>query len=242
MATFKTSYTTNPLSAKASITYIVSRPNRQGRAQSRVLFGIDGEVSLEQARRMVTEVRTGTTFYRFILSPDPKREDTRRDIRLSQVATATILDLEERLGHQIPFVGAIHDDHSPYRHVHLIALAQGRLTPLDLAAIRASATAASLLERQLADRTRERPPRTLFRPRHLRSWQPYPARRTEALGNRRTRKVGGKPWRPPVLSTCPRCRLFQSPSLAASSVTICAYCGLHLYRGRRRSQEVAWAL
>jgi hypothetical protein len=61
--------------AKATIRYIQHRRDRDGERVSRTLFGFDGELTREQAYRMIDEAQKGTIFYRFVLSPDPKRED-----------------------------------------------------------------------------------------------------------------------------------------------------------------------
>lgn len=59
--------------------------------------------------------------------------------------------LEKRLQQAIQFVGAIHNDHAPHRHAHVIALISGRLTPNDFALLRQTATEASLFQRRERD-------------------------------------------------------------------------------------------
>src|SRR2546426_5090389 len=102
--------------AKATIRYITHRRDRDDHTVTRTLFGYDGELTKAQAYHMIDEARRGTIFYRIVLSPAPKREDRFRDLNLQEITIQTMLALEERLGKQIQFVAAIHDDHSPHRH------------------------------------------------------------------------------------------------------------------------------
>jgi hypothetical protein len=141
--------------AKATIRYIQHRRDRDGERVNRTLFGYDGALSREQAYRMIDEAQKGTLFYRFVLSPDPKREDRYKDLDLSEITTHTMLALEERLGKQIQFVATMHDDHSPHRHVHTLALVQGvRLTREDFRALRETATEHALAQRRIRDQRR----------------------------------------------------------------------------------------
>src|SRR5207253_2513095 len=122
--------------AKATIRYITHRRDRDGERVARELFGYDGELTKAQAYHMIDEARRGTLFYRIVISPAPKREDRYRDLNLTDLTIHTMLALEERLGKHIQFVAAIHDDHSPHRHVHTLVLVQGaRLTREDFQAL-----------------------------------------------------------------------------------------------------------
>jgi hypothetical protein len=140
--------------AKATIRYIQHRRDREGQRVTRTLFGYDGELTRLQAYKMIDEAPKGTIFYRFILSPDPKREDRYKDLNLSDITISTMLKLEERLGKQVQFVATIHDDHSPHRHVHTLVLLQRKLTSEDFKALRLEATERALSQRRLRDRTR----------------------------------------------------------------------------------------
>jgi hypothetical protein len=62
-----------------------------------------------------------------------------------------MLYLEDRFQKAVPFVAAEHDDHSPHRHTHILAVLPGRLSPQDLAALRGVATEAALFQRQERD-------------------------------------------------------------------------------------------
>src|SRR5438132_9753526 len=101
--------------AKATIRYITHRRDRDDHTVTRTLFGFDGELTKAQVYNMIDEApQKGTIFYRIVISPAPKREDRYRDLDLSEITIQTMLALEERLGKQVQFVAAIHDDHSPH--------------------------------------------------------------------------------------------------------------------------------
>jgi|SoiMethySBSTD1v2_1073268.scaffolds.fasta_scaffold454395_2 hypothetical protein len=138
--------------AKAHIRYITHRPRENGERHARALFGFDGTLTKAQAYGMIDNARRGTYFYRLKLSPDPKQEDRFRDLALQELTLDTMLRLEKCLGKHIAFAASIHDDHSPYRHVHALVLVHGRrLTRGDFAALRREATERALRERRIRD-------------------------------------------------------------------------------------------
>jgi hypothetical protein len=142
--------------AKATVRYITHRRDRDNQTVTRKLFGYDGALTKEQAYHMIDEAQKGTIFYRFVLSPDPKREDRYKDLYLSDITIHTMLKLEERLGRHVQFCATEHTDHSPHRHVHVLALVGGRkLTREDLQALRQEATERALFQRRMRDRIRE---------------------------------------------------------------------------------------
>ncbi len=148
MAIVKASYTTIPAGAKASIRYIEHRPGKDGDKITRNLFGIDGLMGRDQAYRLIDEAEEGSMFYRFILSPDPKQEDTRRDLHLRDMTEKTMQTLMARLKQEVAWVAAEHDDHAPNRHVHVVAVVKRRLHPRDFQAMRQRATEAALFQRK----------------------------------------------------------------------------------------------
>src|SRR5512143_923393 len=98
MAVFRvTSYTKEKGGAKASIRYIQGRPGRGGERLTRQLFGVDGAMSREAAYRLMDEAKKGALFYRLVISPDPRLEDTMRDLSLWEMTQKTMRTLEERL-------------------------------------------------------------------------------------------------------------------------------------------------
>ncbi len=159
MAIVKANYTKSNVNIKASVRYIEHRPGKDGQKITRTLFGIDGELEREEAYTMIDEAQKETKFFRFVISPDPQLEDQGKDLQLWDITTKTILGLEERLKQTIQFVAAVHNDHAPNRHVHVIALVPGKLTRDDFALLRETATEAALFQRKeldLARRERER--------------------------------------------------------------------------------------
>jgi hypothetical protein len=163
MAIFKANYVkrgkTAKALAKASIRYMQHRPGKDGERITRTLFGSDGAMERHEAYQMIDEApQKGTFFYRFVLSPDPKKEDRNHDLDMRDIARMTILALEERLDQPILWVGAIHDDHAPHLHAHLIAIVPQKLNVEDFEILRAATTGAALDQRHYLDliRTHER--------------------------------------------------------------------------------------
>ena len=144
--------------AKATIRYITHRRDREGEKVTRDLFGFDGTLSKQTAYQMIDEApEKRRYYYRIIISPDPRREDSYRDLDLQNLTRATMLRLEERYGSPIQFIAAIHDDHSPHRHVHALVILNGRrLTRADFASLRAHARNRALTQRRFKDRVRRR--------------------------------------------------------------------------------------
>jgi hypothetical protein len=228
MAVVKATYTKSRAGAKETIRYITQRPGRDGQPITRMLFGHDGVVGKHQAYRMIDEARRGTVFFRIVISPDPTREDTHRDLNLWEITTQTIQSLEERLGKEVPFVAVEHDDHAPHRHVHILALVQGRLAVQDLAALRHAATEAAQFQRQERDLVREHPRGARIRssapPRTARTW----TRSTgQGRGYRLRRPVGTKPQ-----LACPRCGRWLG-----DRPTACSNCGLKIARDQSILKE-----
>src|SRR5437016_2791048 len=127
MAIVKATYTKQRSGAKASIRYIEHRPGKEGEKISRVLFNSDGAMGRWQAYQMIDTAAKGSLFFRFVISPDPRGEDSQRDLHLREVTEQTMQTLEERLHKPISWVAAEHNDHAPHRHVHVVAVVPGRL-------------------------------------------------------------------------------------------------------------------
>jgi hypothetical protein len=122
---------------------------------TRTLFGIDGEMRRHEAYRLIDAAEAGSSYFRIKISPDPKTEDTKRDLSLREVTETAMQTFEERIGKPVQWVAAEHDDHTPIRHVHVLAVAKGRLKKEDLQAIRQTATGACLTQRREIDQTQE---------------------------------------------------------------------------------------
>jgi hypothetical protein len=150
-----TKFTRTPASAKAHIRYIQHRKGKDGQKVRRELYGIDGSMARVQAYELIDAAGKGTVFFRIAISPDPVTEDRDKDLHLQELTIQTMLALEERLGREVPYVAAEHDDHAPHRHVHVLACVRGRVDPPDLQALRQTATHAALEQRQERDMARE---------------------------------------------------------------------------------------
>ena len=155
MAIVKATYTKSRGGAKAAIRYIEHRPGREGEKVKRELYGRDGSVERGEAYRMIDEAGKGIVFFRFVISPDPAKEDTEKDLLLTEITVQTMQTLEERLQNHVSYVAVEHDDHAPHRHVHVLALVSGRLNTQDFQALRETATQAALSQRQERDMTRQ---------------------------------------------------------------------------------------
>src|SRR4051794_19550898 len=145
---------------KASLRYITHRPGKDKERMYRELFGHDGAMDKDQAYRMFDEAQKGTIFFRFVISPDPKREDKFRDLLMQEIAKKVIQHLEDKLNLQgeIQFVAAIHNDHTWIRHIHAIALVPKKLTREEFQVFKdlwQVATAEALRQRQQLDQVRE---------------------------------------------------------------------------------------
>jgi hypothetical protein len=104
---------------------------------------------------MIDGSQKGTVFFRIVISPDPKKEDTKRDLYLWRITEHTMLRLEETLQKQIDYAAVEHNDHTDIRHVHLLACVKARIDKPDLKSLREAATEACLLQRRERDLARE---------------------------------------------------------------------------------------
>src|SRR6185437_4867406 len=97
MAIVKVSYTPKAGRAKATIRYMQHRPGKDQEKITRTLFGSDGLMGRWEAYRMIDEAAHGSRFFRIIINPDAKTEDTKRDLSLREITERTIHGLEEHL-------------------------------------------------------------------------------------------------------------------------------------------------
>jgi hypothetical protein len=146
-AIIKATYTRARATAKANIRYIQHRKGLEGQSLTRELFGAAGSLERLQAYEMIDDAAKGTVFFRIIISP-PQMEDS-QTLNLAEITAQTMLHLSERLGTPCPYIAAAHPaDHSPYQHVHCLAMVQGRLGREDFQALRERATEAALAQRR----------------------------------------------------------------------------------------------
>ncbi len=155
MAIVKASYTQRGGVAKASIRYIESRPGKDGIRMVRTLFNADGKMGRQEAYQMIDEAGKGSYFFRLVISPDPNREDTDRDLSMREITEKTMASLEARLNTSLQWVAAIHADHAPHRHVHAVAILPERLQVRDFQLLRGAATEAALEQRHALDLLRQ---------------------------------------------------------------------------------------
>src|SRR4051794_14899450 len=112
MAIVKLKYTKSKQKAKAHLRYITHRPGKDNERQTRTLFNRDGQTDKAWVYRLIDEARRGATFFKLVVSPDPKREDIGKDLDLWRLAVQTLHALQTRLGKPLSFVGVEHNDHT----------------------------------------------------------------------------------------------------------------------------------
>jgi hypothetical protein len=129
------------VTAKANIRYIQERPGRDKEKLTRPLFDNGGFIGRHETYQFIdAEAKKGSFFYRFKLSPDPIKEDTKRDLNMQKLTRQMMQRLEKRLKTTIPWAGSLHDDHTDKRHVHILAAIPRRLQKYELEALIREAT------------------------------------------------------------------------------------------------------
>jgi hypothetical protein len=155
MAIIKASYTRKGGNAKASVRYIENRPGKDGAKIQRTLFAADGKMARGDAYTMIDEAAKGSYFFRLVISPDPKSEDSDRNLRLRELTEKTIQNLEDRFQRPVHWVAAVHADHTEHRHIHALAIVPERLNVQDFQHMRSAATEAALEQARQLDLARE---------------------------------------------------------------------------------------
>jgi hypothetical protein len=161
MAVVKLKYIRGKEQIKAHLRYITHRRGKTQEKITRLLFGRDGLTDKRAAYEMIDSAKRGTAFFKIMISPDPRQEDTYRDLDLQHVTRQTIKRIEKQLGRHFQFVATVHNDHTPHRHVHGIFLLQGRLSKEEFRALAKTAyktaTQQAHLQRKAQDRVRQNP-------------------------------------------------------------------------------------
>ena len=155
MAIVKANYTRKGRVAKASVRYIENRPGRNGTKIQRTLFNADGKVAREEVYTMIDQADTNSYFFRLVISPDPQREDSDRQLSLRELTEKAIRSLEDRFQRPLQWVATIHADHAEHRHIHAIAIVPERLQVQDFQRMRSAATEAAREQRRQLALTRE---------------------------------------------------------------------------------------
>jgi hypothetical protein len=149
--------------------------------------------------------------------------------------------LGKRLKTTIPWAGALHDDHTDKRHVHILAALPRRLQKYELEALIKEATTICREQRRDLDFGRERTnrrdavrhERTTYQPvkfgKRLHLTTPRQAQTPPLLqGESRTAKVHAS-------CTCPRCHFPQSHD--GHGMHNCVSCGWTLHKKRERALQ-----
>jgi hypothetical protein len=211
--------------AKGNIYYIQNRPGRDRQRQTRSLFGAAGFISRYEAYQFINAAPEGTYFYRLKLSPDPAREDTRRDLHMQKLTRAMMKRLEKQSKTAIPWAAALHDDHTDIRHVHILAAIPARLQKYELEFLIREATILSLAQRRFLDRGALRLPWQESTPPQRLKFGKYTAYRNREPAF--SPHAGGA--RAPQSScTCPRCHAHLLHDRRGSHS--CQSCGLMLHK------------
>ena len=151
MAIVKGSYTRSRGAAKGKHRIHHEAAGKGQRENHPYLFGLDGVMTSQEAYRMIDQAGKGSFFYRLVLSPDPIGEDTRQDLDMRALTLHTMQILDTRLNKALVWAGALHADHKPHRHVHILAVSPRRLTVRDFARLRLTATRESVAQRRALD-------------------------------------------------------------------------------------------
>jgi hypothetical protein len=155
MAIIKASYTRECGGAKATVRYNENRPGKDGMKTQRTLFSAEGKVEREDVYAMIDQATQNSYFFRLIISPDPEREDSDKQLSLRELTEKTIRSLEARLQLPVQWVAVIHADHTENRHVHALAIVPKRLQVRDFTLMRSAATEAALEQRRQLDLARK---------------------------------------------------------------------------------------
>jgi hypothetical protein len=228
--------------AKANIRYIQERPGRDKEKLTRTLFGAAGSMGRYEAYQFINDAPKGTYFYRLKLSPDPATEDTKRDLHMQKLTRQMMQRLEKRLKTAIPWTGALHDDHTDIRHVHILAAMPRRLQRYELEALIREATTICQEQRRVLDLSLKRHVSGLGRTNWRESFQHFPTSHTVKAGKRPYQSVNGQAHKRPLTlrgvrpasiqtsCTCPRCHFPQSHD--GHGVHSCTSCGRILHKKR----------
>ena len=159
MAVVKVKYLRSRPQIKAHLRYIVHRRAVGAETITRPLFGPEGALTKQQIYTMIDATGRRGLFYKFMVSPDPAREDHARDLDLWELTRKTLMTINTRYG-PLHFVATIHADHTDNRHVHGFFLVPGRLTRKEFAQMKRLWKVASVeasRQRRLLDRVHANP-------------------------------------------------------------------------------------
>ena len=170
--------------AKDTVRYIQHRRGRENERAWRPLFTSDGPMIRPEAYQFIDEAPKGTKFFTIIISPDPEREDTQKDLDMREITKSTMQTVEEIITAQgittpVNWVAAVHDDHTDKNHVHVLAALQGRLDKPDVQRLIAATTHTCLEQRRELDRVLSRQVQEQKRD----GWEPEPQLTEDTWGD-----------------------------------------------------------
>src|SRR6266516_3820092 len=229
------------VTAKANIRYIQERPGRDKEKLTRPLFNNAGVIGRHDAYQFIdTEAKKGRYFYRLKLSPDPIKEDTKRDLNMQKLTRQMMQRLEKRFKTTIPWAGSLHDDHTDKRHVHILAAIPRRLQKYELEALIRETTTICREQRRELEPGRERTQwrDTVRQPKTYQSLKFSKHLTLPAHGLKETppQKQGGfrrEKFEPSCI--CPRCNFPQLHN--GRTGHHCVSCGSVLHKKRERALQ-----
>jgi hypothetical protein len=142
---------------KATFRYNTHRAGKNGKRMSRVNFGWDDDLEKSQAYKIFDEASKDIRYWRFKISPDPKKENPEKTLDLRGLTRQMMLKLQELTGERIQFVGEVHNDHTDIPHIHAIVLLKSRLGEKEFHTLRQFAAQEALLQQQAQGHYREHP-------------------------------------------------------------------------------------
>jgi hypothetical protein len=244
MAVVKLKYLNKRPQLKAHLRYITHRRGRDGARITRPLFGSAGITDKQSVYELIDHARRGTVFYKFMINPDPTKEDIDKDLDLEHMTRQTILALEQKLGLALSFVAVIHPaDHTPLRHVHGIFLLPRRLSREAFRTLRQVAWTSATTQARLQRRARDRIRGNLYY-RSLPLYRLFKGHQQQAQTARKRSRVGlRRPFRAACVFTrgdrlprlqrgCFSCGFGRTTGVSAL-LSICPACGRGLGRQAR---------
>jgi hypothetical protein len=220
MAIVKVKYTRDPIKIKEHLRYIVHRRGKDGETMTRELFDAFDSRDKAHAYELIDATKH-PLFFKIILNFDANKEDTFKDLDVQHITKKTLREMQRMIGRDdLPFVATIHDDHTPLRHIHAIAMVQGKIAKADFYQLKTlwkTATAEAREQRRSRDYVQERQ-QTRFLAQAQVLYQSFPARqRTPSTRYRRTKPMqlqhgcdhcgyGQRTGIPSWWNYCPSCR------------------------------------
>lgn len=101
MAVIKLEYTRNKQEIKANLRYFTHRAGKDHEKMTRDIFTNIGETDKKQFYEQVQNAGRGTSFFKFMISPDPKGEDSLKDLDLRHITRRMIRKMEEAVGRSL---------------------------------------------------------------------------------------------------------------------------------------------